>query len=74
MKDSIIEPPISELLKRVENKFSLVILTARVARRMIDEQRDNKDDQIKPLTQAIRKVNDGEISCKLIECSSKEDY
>ena len=40
MKDSIVEPSISELLKKVNNKFSLVILSARVARQNIDKDKE----------------------------------
>ena len=42
MKDSIVQPSISELLKIVNNKFSLVILSARVARHDIDKDKEVK--------------------------------
>ena len=45
MKDSIVEPSISELLKKVNNKFSLVILSARVARQNIDKDKDVKQEK-----------------------------
>lgn len=68
MKDSIVQPPISDLLKIVNNKFSLVILSARVARDSIDKDKDIKRDKhINYLTQSVREIYEGNVQYKMID-------
>ena len=54
MNNSMINPSVVDLLKKVEDRYSLVIVTSRRARQIIDGA--------KPLTLAINEVNEGEIS------------
>lgn len=62
MKDSIIQPSISDLMTKVNNKFSLVILSARVARHNIDKDKDVKRDKhINYLTQSVREIYDNKV-------------
>ena len=57
MNNSMINPSVVDLLKKVEDRYSLVIVTSRRARQIIDGA--------KPLTIAINEVNEGKISyCK----------
>lgn len=61
--NSMINPSIVDLLKRVDNRYSLVVATSRRARQLIDgteAQTDAKD--AKPLTIAINEVNEGVIN------------
>lgn len=68
MKDSIVEPSISELLKKVNNKFSLVILSARVARQNIDKDKDVKQEKhINYLTQSVRQIYEDKVQYKMID-------
>lgn len=68
MKDSIVEPPISELLKKVNNKFSLVILSARVARNNIDKDKDVKQEKhINYLTQSVREIYEDKVKYEMID-------
>lgn len=68
MKDSIVEPSISDLLKEVNNKFSLVILSARVARMNIDKDKDVKQDKhINYLTQSVRQIYEGDVQYQMID-------
>lgn len=68
MKDSIVEPSISELLKKVNNKFSLVILSARVARMDIDNDKDVKREKhINYLTQSVRHIYEDKVQYKMID-------
>lgn len=68
MKDSIVEPSISDLLKEVNNKFSLVILSARVARMNIDKDKDIKQDKhINYLTQSVRQIYEGNVQYQMID-------
>lgn len=66
MKDSIIQPSISDLMSRVNNKFSLVILSARVARHNIDKDKDVKRDKhINYLTQSVREIYDNKVDFEM---------
>ena len=68
MKDSIVEPSISELLKKVNNKFSLVILSARVAIQNIDKDKDVKQEKhINYLTQSVRQIYEDKVQYKMID-------
>ena len=68
MKDSIVEPSLSELLKKVNNKFSLVILSARVARQNIDKDKDVKQEKhINYLTQSVRQIYEDKVQYKMID-------
>ena len=68
MKDSIVAPSISELLKKVNNKFSLVILSARVARQNIDKDKDVKQEKhINYLTQSVRQIYEDKVQYKMID-------
>lgn len=61
--NSMINPSIVDLLKRVDNRYSLVVATSRRARQIIDGQEPQVDDKDgKPLTIAINEVNEGVIS------------
>ncbi len=68
MKDSIVQPSISELLKIVNNKFSLVILSARVARHDIDKDKEVKRNKhINYLTQSVREIYEGKVQYKMLD-------
>jgi DNA-directed RNA polymerase subunit omega len=60
----MINPSIVDLLSKVDNRYSLVIVTAKRARQIIDgdEALVNIKDTIKPLTAAINEVNEGKVS------------
>jgi DNA-directed RNA polymerase subunit omega len=62
MNNSMINPSIVELLGKVDNRYSLVIVTAKRARQLIQGEKPliNMDSN-KPLTLAINEVNSGEI-------------
>ncbi len=60
--NSMINPSIVDLLKRVDNRYSLVVATSRRARQLIDGKEPQTDDKdAKPLTIAINEVNEGTI-------------
>ncbi|MGL4774412.1 MAG: DNA-directed RNA polymerase subunit omega [Clostridium sp.] len=62
MNNSMINPSIVELLEKVEDKYSLVIVTSKRARQIINGSEALVDiDSEKPLTIAINEVNDGEV-------------
>ncbi|OPJ61752.1 DNA-directed RNA polymerase subunit omega [Clostridium oryzae] len=62
MNNSMISPSILDLLGKVENRYSLVTVTAKRARQLIDgEEPLIRIDATKPLTVAINEVNSGAI-------------
>jgi DNA-directed RNA polymerase subunit omega len=62
MNNSMINPSVVELLKKVDNRYSLVIVTSKRARQLIEGDMPKiKVTSSKPLTVAINEVNSGEI-------------
>ena len=63
MNNSMINPSVVDLLKKVEDRYSLVIVTSRRARQIIDGAKPlTSVSSKKPLTLAINEVNEAEIS------------
>ena len=63
MNNSMINPSVVDLLKKVEDRYSLVIVTSRRARQIIDGSNPLTSNQSeKPLTVAINEVNEGLVS------------
>ncbi len=73
MNDSMINPPITELLEKVDNRYRLVTVTSRRARQIIENQEvllpeeeieelGVEDVKDKPLTIAINEVNEGFVT------------
>ena len=63
MNNSMINPSVLDLLKKVEDRYSLVIVTSRRARQIIDgSQVLTNNPSKKPLTIAVNEVNEGAIS------------
>ena len=60
MNNSMINPSITELLEKVEDRYSLVIVTSRRARQIIDGSEPLTTK--KPLTLAIHEVEEGAVS------------
>lgn len=60
--NSMISPSIVSLLEKVDNRYSLVVVTARRARQLIDGEEALVDiDSPKPVTIAINEIEDGKI-------------
>ena len=65
MNNSMINPSIVYLLKRVEDRYSLVILSAKRARQIIDGAETFVDvESNKPLTIAINEIDEGFVNYK----------
>lgn len=62
MNNSMINPSVVELLKKVDNRYSLVIVTSKRARQLIEGAEPMvRATSNKPLTVAINEVNTGAI-------------
>ena len=71
MNNSMINPSIVDLLDKVDNRYSLVIVTSKRARQLIDGAEKLTDTRSnKALTLAINEVNDNQISYETL----KEGY
>lgn len=68
MNSSMINPSIVELLEIVDNRYSLVVITSKRARQLIEGDKPlTLVDINKPLTIAINEVNSGEITFETVK-------
>ena len=75
MSNSMINPSVVDLLKKVEDRYSLVIVTSKRARQLIDGSKQLVDvDSKKALTIAINEVNDGAVGYERVKESTKESW
>ncbi|MSR90101.1 DNA-directed RNA polymerase subunit omega [Inconstantimicrobium porci] len=72
MNNSMINPSVIQLLQKVDNRYSLVIVTSKRARQIIqgDEVYTSVDSH-KPLTLAINEVNEGAVTYERTSDSTK---
>lgn len=62
MSSSMINPSILQLLEKVDNRYALVVITAKRARQLIAGDKRLVDiDSNKPVTIAINEINEGKI-------------
>lgn len=63
MNNSMINPSIVDLLEKVDNRYSLVVVTSKRARQLIDGEKPLVEtDSTKPLTMAINEVHSDAIT------------
>lgn len=63
MSNSMINPSVVDLLEKVEDRYSLVIVTSKRARQLIDGKEKLIDEKFtKSLTTAINEVNQGAVT------------
>ncbi|GLC32766.1 DNA-directed RNA polymerase subunit omega [Clostridium omnivorum] len=68
MNSSMINPSIVDLLEKVDNRYSLVVITSKRARQLIEGEKPlTLVDINKPLTIAINEVNSGEITFETVK-------
>lgn len=68
MSNSMINPSIIDLLQKVDNRYSLVIVTSKRARQIIEGSEPMVNtDSTKPLTLAINEVNTGLIQYETVK-------
>ncbi|MEQ8196394.1 MAG: DNA-directed RNA polymerase subunit omega [Clostridiaceae bacterium] len=71
MNNSMINPSIVDLLKKVDNRYSLVIVSSKRARQLIDGKHPLVEvNSKKPLTIAINEINEGDLTYEQV----KEGY
>lgn len=68
MESSMINPSIMELMEKVDNRYSLVVITSKRARQLIEGNKPLIDtDSNKPLTIAVNEVNSGAITYETVK-------
>lgn len=68
MNNSMINPSIVDLLNKVDNRYSLVVITSKRARQIIDGSKPLIDtERTKPLTVAINELYVGEITYETVK-------
>jgi DNA-directed RNA polymerase subunit omega len=64
----MINPSIVDLLERVNDRYSLVTITSKRSRQLIDGAKPLVDiDSTKPVTVAINEINEGKITYKTVK-------
>lgn len=65
MNNSMINPSIVDLLKKVDNRYSLVVAASKRARQLIEGREPLITvDSTKPVTIAINEINEGAIEAE----------
>ncbi|AGX42366.1 DNA-directed RNA polymerase subunit omega [Clostridium saccharobutylicum] len=68
MNNSMINPSVVDLLKKTQDRYSLVILTSKRARQIIEGSNPKVEiDSNKPLTIAINEVNENAIKYEVVK-------
>jgi DNA-directed RNA polymerase subunit omega len=68
MSNSMINPSIVELLAKVDSRYSLVIITSKRARQIIEGSKPLIDtEKSKPLTLAINEFNSGAFTFETVK-------
>lgn len=68
MNNSMINPSIVDLLKVVDNRYSLVVVTSKRARQIIDGNKPLISiESTKPVTIAINEIMSGELTYKTVK-------
>ncbi|WP_055071018.1 DNA-directed RNA polymerase subunit omega [Clostridium massiliamazoniense] len=68
MNNSMINPSIVDLLKKVDNRYSLVITSSKRARQIIDGSEITvKTSSHKPLSIAVEEINEGSVTYESVE-------
>ncbi|ASW42974.1 MULTISPECIES: DNA-directed RNA polymerase subunit omega [Eubacteriales] len=74
MNNSMINPSIMDLLKKVDDRYSLVIITSKRARQIIDGSKPYIDTKLKKaLTISINEVNEGKIDYYILNNKDKKE-
>ncbi|WP_395978219.1 DNA-directed RNA polymerase subunit omega [Christensenella sp. MSJ-20] len=61
----MIYPPINELLKTVDCRYTLVVETAKRARQLVSGDPQLTEEQfIKPVSIAIQEIYEGKVTCE----------
>lgn len=61
MGNKMTEPSVDELLKKVDSQYTLVIMAARRARAINDEEVTSHQKKVKPVTLALEEIYNDQV-------------
>lgn len=68
MNNSMINPSIVDLLNKVESRYTLVVVTSKRARQLIQGEEPLIDTDItKPVSVAINEINEGKVTYERVK-------
>lgn len=68
MNNSMINPSIVDLLEKVESRYTLVVVTSKRARQLIQGDEPLIDTDItKPVSVAINEINEGKVTYERVK-------
>ncbi|MBU5482722.1 DNA-directed RNA polymerase subunit omega [Clostridium sp. MSJ-11] len=68
MNNSMINPSIVELLEKVDNRYSLVVMASKRARQLISNEEPLIETELKkPVTVAINEIHSGAITYETLK-------
>lgn len=57
----MINPSLDALMTKVDSKYTLVVISSKIARKLTDEQTDNTNPKVNPVTVALHRIADGQV-------------
>jgi len=58
----LIKPSLDDLMKKVDSKYTLVVISAKRARRITEAQTDvNESVKFNPVSLALQEISDGQV-------------
>lgn len=67
----MIYPSLDELLKRVDNRYTLVTAAAKRARKILEEEKNNEEKSIKAVSIALEEIGAGKIKVEKTKAGIK---
>lgn len=55
----MVKPSLDELMTKVDSKYTLVVICAKIARKLTEEQTDNLNPRVNPVSVALGEIADG---------------
>lgn len=67
----MIYPSLDELLKKVDNRYTLVTAAAKRARKILEEEKSDEEKTIKPVSSALEEIGAGKIKVERTKAGIK---
>lgn len=67
----MIYPSLDELLKRVDNRYTLVTAAAKRARKILEEEKNDEEKSVKAVSIALEEISAGKIKVEKAKAGIK---
>jgi len=57
----LIKPSLDELMKKVDSKYTLVVISAKIARKLTEGQTESTSTRTNPVSVALKEVVEGHV-------------